>query len=222
MAASRKKAGKGPALNVSFKEGQTEAEGLAAVALDPVAHGMAVARLFNVGSFGEQDLTATFLLLKEQAEAAGQGDFRHQRMMLATQATTLNLIFSELARRAAANMGEYIKATETYMRLALKAQAQSRATVEALDKLANGHVQTVKHVHVSEGGQAVIADQFHHHTGGPENGQSIEQPHATGTGAAGASPALPCPDPLGPAVPIPGSEGQAPMPNARRQGKRGT
>ncbi len=49
------------------------------------------------------------------------------------QARTLNIMF----RRAAINMGEYLEATETDLRLALKAQAQSRATVEALAEMKN-------------------------------------------------------------------------------------
>lgn len=120
------------------------------------------------------------------------------------------------------NMGEYLGPTETYARIAMKAQAQSRATLEALAKLHQPREQTVRHVHVNEGGQAVIADQFHHHTGGHENGQSAEQPLATGTGAAGTGPALPSPDPLGNGVPIPCSERKRPVPNARRQRQRGS
>ncbi|OYU35259.1 MAG: hypothetical protein CFE35_09710 [Novosphingobium sp. PASSN1] len=42
-----------------------------------------------------------------------------------------------------------------YMRLALKAQAACRSTLEALARLHQPREQTVKHVHVSEGGQAV-------------------------------------------------------------------
>ncbi len=135
--------------------------------------------------------------------------------MLAAQADALNSIFTEMARRAALNMGEYIGATESYMRLGLKAQAQCRATIEALDSLTSGRVQTVKHVHVNEGGQAVVADHFHQHTGGKENGQSDEQPHATG--AAGESAALPSPDAIGPAVPIASGKRKAAVPDARRQ-----
>jgi hypothetical protein len=123
-----------------------------------------------------------------------------------------------MARRAAINRGEYIAATETYSRIALKAQAGSRATVEALAKLHQPREQTVRHVHVNEGGQAVIADQFHNHTGVQENGKAGNQPHATGAGAAGANAALPCPDPLGGGVPIASSEGQAAVQDARRQG----
>src|SRR3546814_3872668 len=55
--------------------------------------------------------------------------------------------------------------------------------------------QTVKHVHVNEGGQAVVADHFHQHTGDRENGKSVKQSDATG--AAGTIAALPSSDPLG-------------------------
>lgn len=85
----------------------------------------------------------------------------------------------------------------------MKAQAGSRAAIEALAKLHQPREQTVRHVHVNEGGQAVIADEFHHHEGGRENGQSSRQPHTPGNHTADASPALPSPDPLGPTVPIP-------------------
>lgn len=145
-------------------------------------------------------------------------DLSHQKMVLAAQADALNSIFTEMARRAALNMGEYLGATETYMRLGLKAQAQCRATIEALERLSSGRVQTVKHVHVNEGGQAIVADQFHQHKGGQKGEQSAEQPHATGT--AGESPAMLGADAQGNGVPIPSGEGQSPVPHARRQGKR--
>ncbi|MBV1917310.1 MAG: hypothetical protein KUG65_04520 [Sphingomonadaceae bacterium] len=76
--------------------------------------------------------------------------------------------------------------------------------------------QTVRHVHVNEGGQAVVADQFHNHTGGKESGKSNEQPHASDGGAAGESPALPSPNPQGNGVPIPGGQGRDAVQDARR------
>ena len=84
------------------------------------------------------------------------------------------------ARRAANNMGEYINATERYGRLALKAQSNCRATLEALAKLHQPREQTMRHVHVNEGAQAVVADHLHNHTGAAENGKSVKQSHATG------------------------------------------
>ena len=197
---------------------KSEARNLADVALSAAANGVATTRMFNRGSFGELETTELFESHIDRCKAAKAGDLGNQKAMLAAQADALNSIFTELARRAALNMGEYLGATETYLRLGLKAQAQCRATIEALDSLTSGRVQTVKHVHVNEGGQAIVADQFHQHTGGKENGKSSEQPHATGT--AGESAALPSPDPLGPAVPISSGEGKAKVPHARRQGQR--
>ena len=159
--------------------------------------------------------------LIEQGNAAANGDLAFASRMLATQAIVLDTIFAEGARRLAINMGDHLPAMEIYSRIVLKAQANSRATLEALAKLHQPREQTVRHVHVNEGGQAVIADQVHHHnhhqTGGQENGQSIEQPHATGTGAAGTGPALPCPDPIGNGVQIPSGEGCEAVQDARRE-----
>lgn len=95
--------------------------------------------------------------------------------ILSAQAVVLDTMFTELARRASLNMGQYIEASERYMRLALKAQANCRATLEALGKLHQPREQTVKHVHLNEGGQAIVADQIHQHTGGQENGKTDEQ-----------------------------------------------
>ena len=114
---------------------------------------------------------------------------------------------------------DYLGATETYMRLALKAQVQSRAAIEALDRLANGHVQTVKHVHVdNRGGQAVIAENVQ--TGGQRNGKIDDQSHAAG--AAGVSAPLLGADPLGNGMPIPSCEGAEAVPAARRDESRCT
>lgn len=156
--------------------------------------------------------------ISEVAKNAAEGELAFASRLLAAQAMTLDNVFAELTRRMALNMGEYLGATETYARIALKAQANSRATLEALIKLHQPREQTVRHVHVNEGGQAVIADQFHHHTGDQENGKANGQPQATGTGLAGASPALPSPDPLGNGVPIPCRKRKPAMQDARRQG----
>jgi hypothetical protein len=61
-----------------------------------------------------------------------------------------------LARRAALNMGEYINAAETYMRLALKAQSQCRATIETLALIKNPPPVTfVKQANIAHGPQQV-------------------------------------------------------------------
>ena len=146
-------------------------------------------------------------------DAAG-GDVTMASRILAAQAITLDSMFAELARRTAMNMSEYIDASERYGRLALKAQSNCRATLEALAKLHQPREQTVRHVHVNEGGQAIVADQFHNYTGARENAKIDKQSQATGT--AGQNAALPSPDALGNGVSVTSRKGQKTMQNARR------
>lgn len=174
-------------LKVPEEPGKPSAQLLAEIAINPAAHSLATVQQFTRHTMGEQDVNALFEAIIAQTKAGKNGDLSQVRAMLTGQALALNSIFSELARRAGSNMGEYLQATQLYMNLALKAQAQCRATIEALDRLTNGHVQTVKHVHINEGGQAVIADEFHHHTGGNGNGQSDKQPHAPGVAGRAAA-----------------------------------
>ena len=54
------------------------------------------------------------------------------------------------------NAGEYINAADTYMRLALKAQAQCRSTLEALAEIKNPRpVSFVKQANIANGPQQV-------------------------------------------------------------------
>lgn len=138
--------------------------------------------------------------------------------MLPRPLLAISAALAEFSRRAAMNMGDYINASERYGRLALRAQSNCRATVEALAKLHQPREQTVRHVHVNEGGQAVVAEHFHNHRGAAENGKSNEQSHATG--AAGASAALPSPHASGNGVSITGCERASPLQNARRRKPR--
>lgn len=214
------------ALKAPCREGESQFKATARAMIAPdFHHGQAAAQLFHAqlkDSGFAPGLGDYADAVTGYADKAAKGDMAFASRMLAAQAVTLDSIFAEMARRMALNMGEYLGATETYARIAMKAQAGSRQAIETLAKLHQPREQTVRHVHVNEGGQAVIADEFHHHTGGRENGQSGGQPHATGTGDPGASPALPCPDPIGPAVPIPCGEGKSPLPDARRQRQRRT
>lgn len=213
-------------LKVAPKPAEGEHQATARALVAPAfRHGQAITQILkaNLGETSFAPGMGDYAdAINDRADKAENGDLGFVSRLLAAQALTLDSIFSEMARRMALNMGEYLGATETYARIALKAQAGSRATLAELAKLHQPREQTVRHVHVNEGGQAVIADEFHSHTGGQENGKAVEQPHATGAGAAGRGPALPCPDPLGSTVPIPGSEGQEAMPDARGQGQRGT
>jgi hypothetical protein len=94
------------------------------------------ADMFARGFSGQDlDITALHARMTGTAKDAVAGDLEMLERMLSGQAQTLNIMFTELARRAALNMGTHLDVTETYLRLALKAQAQSRATVEALAEI---------------------------------------------------------------------------------------
>lgn len=208
-------------LDVTNKDGEDRELVLARVALEPGTRHAAISSSFAASLFSDNRQTpikSSGAVMGDAMAKARAGDKALASNLLAAQAMTLDAVFTELARRSAMNMGEYLDASDRYMRLALKAQANCRATLEALAKLHQPREQTVKHVHVNEGGQAIVADQFHQATGGRENGKSNEQPHATGT--AGESPALSGPDPIGQAMPIPGGEGERAVQDARRQGQR--
>ena len=142
-----------------------------------VLTGMAGSRMFGVDS--KPSIEASVGVMIEETNAVIKGDLSTLTKTLVGQAATLDTAFTELLRRSYANMGEYNEAAERYMRLALKAQAGCRATIDAINKLQRPHEQVVKHVHVNEGAQAIVADQFHHHTpGATQIGKTASQPHA--------------------------------------------
>jgi hypothetical protein len=220
--ARKAKPAKAESLNNAISVPQTAEEGqgvaTARAFLDPdVRHAVAATQVLKPyfgtfeGSPGVGDYSEAIYL---RGKAAAKGELAFASRTLAAQSVTLDTIFTEMARRMALNMGEFLPATETYARIALKAQAQSRATLETLAKLHQPREQTVRHVHVNEGGQAVIADQFHHHEGATENGKSDKQSDATGQ--SGQSAALPCPDPLREGMPVPSRQRQAKVQDARR------
>jgi hypothetical protein len=206
------------ALLVEQSPDETGAMAMARKVLDPGFRHAVTASSFagkvlgnSIEHPGLMDYVHHVLKVGDKAEA---GDLAIASRLLASQAITLDSMFTELSRRTALNMGEYIDAAERYGRLALKAQSNCRATLEALAKLHQPREQTVRHVHVNEGGQAVIADEFHHHSEGQKNAESVNQSHTART--AGASPALSSPNAQGNGVSIPSREGQAAMQDARR------
>lgn len=212
-----KKPNQRAALAVDQFGDETAEQAVARTLLEPSARHGHSAAAFASKMMSGTDGMPSLMDYSDHVHAAGnraaKGDLSDASRMLAAQAITLDNMFTELARRAALNMGDYINATESFGRLALKAQSNCRATLEALAKLHQPREQTVRHVHVNEGGQAVIADQVHNHAGVLGNEESIKQ--SLTTSGAGALAALPSPDPLGGGVPIPSRERAEAVPDAR-------
>lgn len=206
-----------PKLDVKVQDGEDPLKTVARLGLNPGVRHAHLAGSASSALFGEK--TAPTIMdnteaLADMLKAAAKGDKQLSSQILAAQAISLDTLFTELAMRSRQNMGQYFDAAERYMRLALKAQANCRTTLEALAKLHQPREQTVKHVHVNDGGQAVVADQIHQHRGEGKNGKTSEQSHTTGT--AGESPAMLGEDPKGNGVPVPGSKRKEKVSNARR------
>lgn len=80
--------------------------------------------------FGDLSLPALILELTQQVDALTSGDLARAEAILAAQAHTLDALFNNLANAAAKT--NRIDHMDNYLRLAFKAQAQCRTTLEAL------------------------------------------------------------------------------------------
>ena len=130
--------------------------GLAGLAIDASTTNGMVATMFTSKTMSvELGLTEMVLALHRQVDAVQQGDMKGAESMLLCQSVTLNAIFAEMARRAAMNMNGNIQATETYMRMALKAQSQSRSTLETLSAIKNPPIVFAKQANITSGPQQV-------------------------------------------------------------------
>ncbi|MFT3673154.1 hypothetical protein [Aestuariivirga sp.] len=105
------------------------------------------------------DLSATRLALREAADRIKAGDLSDAESMLYSQATSLNLLFAEMTRRAMNNFNgdaRYFEAAKGYMGIALKAQAQCSRTLEALGSLKNPQTIFAKQANINNGGQQQV------------------------------------------------------------------
>ena len=115
--------------------------------------------LMNVmrfADFKQLDAKEVLASLRRGGEAVNRGDLAAAERMLNNQAIALDVMFSELAGRAAANMGKHLPAMETYLRLALKAQSQSRATLETLAAIKSPPVVFARQANINNGGQQQV------------------------------------------------------------------
>ena len=147
--------GKTKTLEIAVDPGKSRDRLAAELAVGGVTGNAYTLLTFSRGTFGELSLTDCARVLSDTAHAVSGGDLKTAETMLMAQATALNAIFGELARRAAANMGEYLEATERYMRLALKAQGQCRATLETLAAIKNPPVVFARQANIAHGPQQV-------------------------------------------------------------------
>lgn len=145
---------KNRAVVVKFPEptDKAKAEALATFSLRPSVNAAAVIAAYGE-PFGEQDLGALAESLAESVGEVNGGDMKRCEAMLLTQAHALQAIFMNLARRAVKQ--EYLRNYETYLRLALKAQGQCRATLETLATMKNPPIVYARQANIAQGPQQV-------------------------------------------------------------------
>ena len=105
-------------------------------------------------SYGDLELSGLIDALTAQTKAVTDGDLGRGEAMLAAQAHTLDAVFNNLARRAI--NAEYMDNLDRYLKLALRAQSQCRATWETLATMKNPPmIGYVRQANIAHGPQQV-------------------------------------------------------------------
>lgn len=143
------------ALPVARTPEQTLEQALSRTAIRPSINGASVIKAYQGNLLGKDvDLSELVAGLSDSCKRVNGGDLSTLEAMLVSQATALQTIFTSLARRAQSQ--EYQKNLEAFLGLALKAQAQSRATISALVDLKYPRQATfVKQANIANGPQQV-------------------------------------------------------------------
>ena len=127
----------------------------AKAALSASVNNASVIQIFQDNIMGkETDINLLVEGLQDSCKNVHEGDLKSIEAMLVTQAKALQSIFTSLARKAHGQT--YQKHYEAFLGLALKAQAQSRATITALVDLKFPRQATyVKQANIAHGAQQV-------------------------------------------------------------------
>jgi len=140
-------------LTVVLEPGEDEAITTARVVLSPTVQAAITLEEYSKPC-GDLDVGDLIDALSEQTRASSNGDLQRAETMLTAQAHTLDAIFNKLARRAID--AERMDHLDRFLKLALRAQAQCRATWEALAALKRpptlGYVQQAN---IAQGHQQV-------------------------------------------------------------------
>ena len=114
----------------------------------------AVIESFNVGLGDDFDFQSNMRVLGKTIREIQSGDLSKIEEMYISQAVALEAMFASLARRA--KVQDKLLQYDTHMRLALKAQNQSRATLQALVQLKQpSNTQFIKQANIAQGHQQV-------------------------------------------------------------------
>jgi len=179
-------------LTVAIQAGETGDQAITRYALAPeVGSAVTCLNFTEHNPALKTDLNHVAAELQRHCEAVSGGDLSRVEHMLAAQLHSLDAIFNTLAHRAKLNMGTHLDATECYLKLALRAQSQCRATAETLAAVKNPPVVFAKQANIAHGHQQVNNGVPVAHAGQNQNLPNELLEHVDGnwldTGAASTS-----------------------------------
>jgi hypothetical protein len=165
---------------------------LAELAMCAATTGTAVMVEFSKRTFGELSLGECVSVLNAKVAAVHGGDLREVEAILTAQALALNAIFTQMAVYSGLNIRHSLDVADRLLRLALRAQAQCRATLETLAALKNPPAAVfARQANIAHGPQQVNNGGSAGPTGNPQLAQNELLKHQDGerldAGAAGAA-----------------------------------
>ena len=155
---SRKKTAVAAPPKGAVNAGVLDADAVARTILRPSVGAALATKAYSHVIRADLEIPALINALSEQCGKASGGDLTRAEELLTVQAHTLDAIFNRLAIRAADNIGHYPEAVERYLKLALRAQSQSRATIETLATIKNPPVVIARQANIAHGPQQVNND----------------------------------------------------------------
>ena len=143
------------AITVSRVKGQSGEQAVAAAALSPAMNAAQVVDAYQGNILGKDlELDALIQILNNSMKDSASGNVKDLESMLIGQANALQTIFVSLAKRA--QHQQYQRNFESFLSLALKAQNQSRSTIQAVIDLKYPRQSTyVNQANIAHGPQQV-------------------------------------------------------------------
>lgn len=144
------------AVSIPVKEGDDPDEKSTQIMMGPYVSNATAIMAYGKRMMSDAKIGHVMTTLLEAAKKVRNDDMSDVEATLVSQAMALNVMFGDLSRIAQANLGGgNLEAGERYLRLALKAQSQSRATLETLSTIKNPPVVYAKQANIAHGPQQV-------------------------------------------------------------------
>jgi hypothetical protein len=134
---------------------EEQARSLAKFGLSPAVAACRIVKVLDGdGLLAKSDVSNFVKVLKEHGDAVKSGDMSLVEDMLINQATALQSLFARMTERAMAQ--DHMPNLEGFMRLALRAQNQCRATLETLAVIKNPPVVFARQANINNGGNQQV------------------------------------------------------------------